>query len=199
MPGGGSPTLNETHYQFQDDGADANTSTLLGSEDTRNDALSLDTTYFVRGKISNTGTKDATNANIRLEYDLDGAGFNQVSLTSNVIRLVDGGDTDGDSMTAERLTNDGGTPVAGLYEESGDTPNFTIAQATESEFVFAFQIRSADLSPGTRDIELRLTNAGTPLDNYNTPAGAWIRVVIAAPPPFLPYHAQHARRVLRLL
>ncbi len=195
----GAATINLTHYQFQDDGADANTSSLIGSEDTTNIALDLDTTYFIRFGVTNTGGMSANNYNYRLEADIDGAGFFQVTTSSTFVQLVDGGDADGDPITSQRLANDGGGFVNGLYEESGDTPTYTLVDGNETEHVYAIQFLSADLTAGSEEIDLRLTNAGTLLDNYGS-AFTGSEVTMASLAAVFPYHIiKEKRRAMRTL
>ncbi len=157
--------LVQLHYQFQDDGADANTSALIGSEDTANTALLLDTTYFIRVKLQETGGMDANNINWQLEYNVAGAGYNDVTTTSSNVRSVTGGDDDGDAMT-ERLSTTGQTYTNGLYETSGITPNFTAQASLDFEHVYPITFRSAELTAGNEEIDLKITNSGTDLTSY---------------------------------
>lgn len=165
----GQPTLNQQHYRFQENTANCNASTsLLGTEDiTASASLLLDTTYFLRVKISNTGNKTAVQS-YKLQYQLNGAGYTDVSAASSVVQVVNGGDTDGDATT-ELLTNDGGTFTAGEYDESGVTGSHTLAAGpNETEFVWAIEFREANLATADK-VEFRLVDGATAatLDNYN--------------------------------
>lgn len=168
----GQPAVTrQEHYQFQDDGADANTSTLLGTEDTSNTSLELDTTYFLRIKLYNSsGGTDESNQAYQLEYDINNSGsWASVTTSSSNVRAVDGSDTDGDTMGTERLTTAGTyDSTNSQYSEDGLTGSFVLAQGTSAEVVFAIQFRSADLTAGSESVTFRLTGSveGT-LDQYN--------------------------------
>lgn len=192
----GAATQTQTHYQFQDDGADANTSALLGTEDVANTGLSLDTIYFIRIKVVGGGM-DTNNGTWRLEYNVDGAGWNVVSTTSSNVRAVDGGDDDGDLMGTQRLTNDGGTyDTNSPYEESGITPSFTLVNGNEVEFVYSIQFRSAELTVGDEQIDLKITNGGTDLTTYSVTAEATMPTIEAG----FPYHViSEGRRDMRAM
>ena len=173
-------TQDQIHYQFQSDGADANTSGLLGSEDVANTALVLDTTYFIRIKVAFGGMTAADTW--QLEYNVGGAGWVNVTTTSSNVRAVDGSDTDGDAMATERLTNDGGTYDTGSpYEESGITPSGHGVLSEETEFVYAIQFRSADLTAGSEQIDLKVTKAGTDLTTYTVTAEATMPAIASDP------------------
>lgn len=167
MAGGGSPTLNQDHWQFQQDGANANTSTLIGTEDTTT-ALDADTVYFLRIKVSNTGTKDQSGSNAwQLQYDKNNAlSWADVNGTSSNVRSAAGQDTDGDAMTERLTATSASTYVNGVYDEVDGTFTQNLAQDTDSEHVFSITFRSADLSNGD-EIDFRLLASGSTLDNYN--------------------------------
>ncbi len=152
----GGSVVTQTHFQTQaDDNTDVNLQTLLGSEDTRL-VIELDTTYVVRFKMAVTGMA-VNNGNWQLEYNVDGAGWNSVTTTSSNVRAVAGQPTDGDQCSTERLTNDGGTFITtGPYEESGVTPNYSLLVG-ETELAYSIQFRSADLTAGNENIDLRIT------------------------------------------
>ena len=157
---------NQAHYQFQDDGADNNTSALLGSEDTVNTALLLDTVYFLRIKITNSGGMDINNFEAILQADINGAGFFTVTTSSLNVRAVTGGDTDGDACSTQRLTNDGGTfQATGTYSDDGAAAIVTLAQAEEYEYCYSFTFRSADLTAGSENIDFKVLNGASELTN----------------------------------
>jgi len=158
----GAAVVEQTHFNMYADGADNNTSTELGTEDTRF-ALTLDTTYFWRVKLKITGMS-AGSDDVQLEYNVDGAGWNAVNTTSSNVRAVAGGDDDSDPTGTERLTNDGGTFNTGEYSEDGLNGAVTLAVG-EIELAYAIQFRSADLSGG-ENIDLRVTNAGAAYNTY---------------------------------
>lgn len=191
----GAFSQDQIHYQFQDDGADANTSALLGSEDTPNTGLILDTTYFIRIKVAWGGMTGS--GEWQLEYNVEGAGWINVTTTSSNVRAVDGGDTDGDTMGTERLTNDGGTyDTISPYEESGVTPSRDGVLGEETEFVYSIQFRSADLTAGSEEIDLKITRTGTDLTTYTVTAEATMPALAGA----FPYHAiKQGRRDMRAM
>ena len=156
----GQPSYTQVHFQFQDNGADANTSSLIGTEDNTLTSFNLDTVYFLRFKLTNTGAK-TQDANFRLEVDVGGGGYNQVTNASTYVRYADGGDTDGDAISTERLTDTGNTWVNGEYSEDGEVTAFSLAHSPseETELVYAITFRSADLSGG-ETVTFRLSDAG---------------------------------------
>lgn len=153
--------INQAHYQFQDDGADNNTSTLLGSEDTVNASLSLDTIYFLRIKCTNTGGMSQNNTLMTLQANVNGGTFFNVTTSSTNVRAVTGADTDGDTCSTERLINDGGTfgtSIFGFYSEDGVSGAVTMIDGGEWEWCYAIEFRSADLSAGGENIDFKLLN-----------------------------------------
>ena len=164
---------NLAHYQFQDDGADNNTSTLLGSEDTANTGLSLDTVYFLRFKVTNTGGMDVSNFAPTLQADIGGAGFFNVTTSSTDVRAVAGQDDDGDLCDTERLTDDGGTfATTGTYSEDGTSTTITLVAGEMYEICFSITFRSADLTAGSEEIDLKVLNGGAALNNLLVTAEA---------------------------
>ena len=165
------PAYDQDSFAFYNDGTESG-STIIGSVNT-NPALELDTTYLVRFLVQETAGGTGNNTSIQFEYNLNGAGWNNVTGTSSVIRatdsanLTDGGNTTQRIGAGTYLTTNGGIDdVDGLAGGA----NLDFAGNDEAEMLYAFQIRSADVSAGDT-IQLRCTeNSGTLVTTYtNTP------------------------------
>lgn len=155
------PEVEQTHFRWESPDV-LMAGTQLGTEDVRNASLSADTTYYIRIKLKCI-TKNYGAFTGRLEYNV-GAGWNNVTTTSSYVKCVSGPTADGTS-TSERLTNDGGSFIAGEYDESGLAGSVTL-NIGETEMVYAVQIVSADFSAGTTNIDLRVTDNGTAFNTY---------------------------------
>ncbi len=94
-------------------------------------------------------------------------------------------------MGTERLTNDGGTyDTISPYEESGITPSRDGVLGEETEFVYSIQFRSAELTAGDEQIDLRITRAGTILTVYTVTMEATMPSLAAQ----FAYHIFNKRR-----
>jgi hypothetical protein len=166
--GGGSPTLNLELFWFgDDDGTNESDNTFLGAKNS-NQTLPADVNYRFRVSVSNTGTKSASGLQLQLEYNYDGGGWNPVNASSSIVRMSASTKLTEGSSCSERLagaqTFD--TTNAGQEDNDGLTATNNLSNGEEQEADYCFQIRSGDVAAG-KNIVLRVTNAGTPLDNYN--------------------------------
>jgi hypothetical protein len=166
--GGGAPVLNFELFWFgDDDGTDETDNTFLGAKNS-NQTLLTDTNYRFRVSVSNTGTKAVNGLMLQLEYNHEGGGWNAVDDVSSVVimsastKLVEGNDC------TERLAGaqafDGTN--AGQEDVDGLTGGNNLAANNEQEADYCFQIVSGDVA-NAETIVLRVTDAGTPLDNDN--------------------------------
>ena len=178
---GGTVTLNTDHWAFYDDDGDETGSTINGAIDTNptKGDLAYDTIYHVRFEIYESTGAASRNTFGQLRYRIDtGGGFGiwlPVNATSSVVRSSGTGSqlTDGNNTTTKRLggswalddTNGAQDEVDG---SAGDgTADF---DTTGAEYLYAFTIRSADVSEDDI-IELDIVATPTP-DVYNPPT-AW--------------------------
>jgi len=146
---------------YNNDGTGEDDCTIIGVKN-NNQTLNVDTVYIYRIGFWNNNANAWKNAAVQLEYNLGGAGWNDVNGTSSVVRsagvgnsvLTDGGDTT-QRVTSYAFdgTNEGQDEVDG--EAGGATADFT---ENGAEAVFAFTIRSADVSDEDT-IVLKITDA----------------------------------------
>jgi hypothetical protein len=166
MGGGGSPTLDQDNFWFGDDDGNEAGNTFLGAKNS-NQTLTVNTNYRWRVGVGNSGTKSASGLQLQFEYNRLGAGWNPVNAASSVIRMQPTANlTEGNDCT-ERLAGpqafDGTN--AGQEDNDGLTGSNNLAAGDEQEADFCLQVRSADVDDADT-IEVRVTNAGTPLDSY---------------------------------
>jgi hypothetical protein len=101
----------------------------------------------------------------QLQYNRNGAGWNNVTAASTVVRSSAGVPTDG-AATADLLTAGAGTFVAGTFDEvDGAVASISIGASGHTEVEFCAQIRSADTVAGDT-IQLRVIRAGGTLDAW---------------------------------
>lgn len=167
--GSTSPILNEELFWFgDDDGTNEADNTFLGIKNS-NQTLLVNKNYRYRTSVSNTGDKDGNNVQLQLEYNLGGGGWNPVNAGSSVVRMAASTKlTEGNNCT-ERLAGAQTFDGTNGGQEDGDGLTGTLvdlAISNEFEADFCFTIISGDVVD-TDSIVLRVTNVGTPLDNYN--------------------------------
>ena len=167
------PTFNQNRFQFQENTSNVNAATsLLGAEDvTFSGSVALDTTYFLRIQISNTGAKTGGGDAFELQYNVDGGGYAGVSAASSNVIAVDGLATDQDATT-RLLSDDAGlVDQEGFYSETGTSASLDVSISAQTELVYAIQFVSTDLTTGSEEVHFRLLEGIEVFDNYNvTPA-----------------------------
>lgn len=172
------PDIQQEHYRFATPitGAAHEAYTLVGSEDTSFEIV-LDDDYCIIVKLGNDGGA-GTLSSYQLEYNVDGAGWNDVNATSSNVRAVDSGDTDNATSTTERLTTSARTfDTSRLDDSNGSIAIYILPADEETELYFAITFRSADLSGG-ESIDFRLSATDTITfditPNATVPGGAGI-------------------------
>lgn len=140
------------------------------------------TRFRVRFEVAETAGA-AENVAVKLQYNLNGAGWVDVTTTSAVIRAISGGlgsPADG-ANTTDQLTTAATAFVAGEYSEDG-VANTVLPSINNShtEFEFSLQLIDADVAP-TDSVQLRLVrSSGTILEAY-----AQIPTITVVEPSFL--------------
>ena len=161
------PTLEVTNWAFYDDGTESG-SVIIGSVNT-NPTLDVDTIYQVRFGLEETSGNISKNTTAQLEYNLNGAGWNDVNAASLVVQSAPSANlTDGDDTT-QRITsftfdttNEGVDEVNGLA--GGGTADIT---NTGFEVLYSIQILSGDVVHND-SIQLRIVRQTAALfDVYN--------------------------------
>ena len=161
--------IQQEHYRFATPitGADHEAYPLVGSEDASFEIV-LDVDYCLIVKLGNDGA-DAAFQEFQLEYNVDGAGWNDVNAASLNVRTVASGDFDNSTSSTERLTASARTfDVSALDEADGKSLLKILASDEEIEFYYAITFRSADLSGG-EVITFRVTAPVNPVTLDITP------------------------------
>jgi len=142
-----TPDIRQEHYRFCTPitGAAHEAYTLVGSEDTSFEIV-LDDDYCLIIKWGNDGNTASVDA--RLQYNVDGAGWNAVNGSSSNVRTVDSGDTDGATSGTERLTTSARTFAFTSLDEVDGELTFSGVTFSDIENYYAITFRSADLSGG---------------------------------------------------
>jgi hypothetical protein len=140
-----------------------------------------DTTFRIRFLVQETLDLAESDVSFQLQYNLGGAGWNNVTGSSSVARSTAGGLTEGGDTTQQIGSGTFVTPNAGQDETDGvaggTALDFTTTPNQEVELEFCLQLRSADTSPGNT-VQFRLQKDGGDLDAYsNTPTVTVVEAV----------------------
>jgi hypothetical protein len=175
--------LTQTGYHWRnDDGSETTaTSATGGSENTPFSAAPREQTIRLRMAVSNEGNKTSDPTQYRLEYatkvttcsaatgwaDPVSAGGNwDMSPTGN---LTDGGNTTNIATSTGGVSNPNTTfltPNGGVRDTTSQTGNLTLTSTQYVELEYA--IEATAIAGDGITYCFRLTNAGTPLDTYDT-------------------------------
>lgn len=157
VPRVGTPQVQQIHYRwYADDSSDVDATTALANEDTTYEINDLGS-HHLRVKIHNIGSMGST-ANLKLQYNVDGNGWNDVNASSSNVRTIAGLPTEADPVS-ERLTTDAHTYEDGVYDDVDGFVQMTSPVDIDKEHVYSIEFRSADLSGG-ESIDFRLTSTG---------------------------------------
>lgn len=163
-------TTDQTHSRFFNDDGSESAATGIAAEDTDPVSIDVDVTKRIRICVQNTKAIAGTEQ-MRFQYNLLGAGWNQITTTSSVVKAVASADTswtinDGDATT-DRIGGTG-TFQAGEMIEDGDANSATSFGASEhSEYELVFQVVSTDVV-NNDTIDIRIVNTmNQVLDNYS--------------------------------
>lgn len=158
------PLWRQNSFAFYADGTESG-SALIGGVDT-NPSLDVDTLYQCRFVIQEyNGANKADLLTLRLQYNLNAAGWVNVS-TSTPIQYTSVGTIADGGVTTQRIG--AGTFVAGrVFEAVNDTVTvYSTAGNDETEALFGLTIDSAQVA-NTDTIQLQvLQGTGTVLDTY---------------------------------
>jgi hypothetical protein len=156
-----------------DDGTETTASWIALANTNWTQDIDADAQFRVRFLIQETaGVAEADFQEI-LQYNLNGAGWNNVTGASSVIRgVLSSNYADGDNTTQQIGAGTFITTNAGMVEGDGGPASTTapdFAGSDETEFEFMLEIQAADVVDADT-IQLRVTNNGTALGTYtNTP------------------------------
>ena len=182
----GTFTLDQDRFRIRNDDGSETTATWKAALDT-NASLEVDTNWRIRFTTQETGGADGTPV-AQLQYNLAGAGWNNVTDASSVVRASASPNVaDGAATTAQLGTPAPADPtdfVAGSFDEvNGAGASMSLMADKFTEHEYCFQILSADVTDA-QTIQLRLVNTSTVYAAYtSTPT---ITVVEGGAPAFTP-------------
>ena len=152
----------QVNFRFYD-----SSGTAVAAQDTDPTTLTTDTAYRFMVQIDNGGDIDETSWTYEIQYNLNAAGWNNITTSSSVVKAVGAGLTD-TSATSDTLTGGLGTFVAGENSTDGVTAAMVITTGNHTEHQFGIEIISTDVVDGD-SIDIRCTNNSyTALDAYTS-------------------------------
>ena len=165
----GAPNvINDAYRRYDDDVAGGITAqTALNAVDT-DWSQTAAVKFHVAMLATENNNGNAAGLNFRLEYNLGGAGWNDVT-TSTPIQAVtaDNCNTSTSASYGTTALTTGATIQATEYNNNGSDSNTVALKNSSFELTTCLQIDSAQVTNGDL-IQLRLTDAGTPLDADTT-------------------------------
>jgi hypothetical protein len=164
------PVVDQEHYRFATPitGSAHESWTLVGTEDNSYE-VTLDSNYALIVKVG-SGLTAVPTEDYQLEYNVDGAGWNDVNGSSSNVRTVDSGDVDQAVSSTERLTTSSRTFANSRLDEANGAVNYTLPGDRDLELYYAITFRSADLSGGESiTFRITLTSAATDVNYDITP------------------------------
>jgi hypothetical protein len=177
-------TFDQDSFRLRNDNGSETTATWLAATNT-NAPMLVDTTYRARFLVQQTGELAATDVDFEWQYNLAGAGWNNITTSSSAVRAVASPNfVDGANCTQQLGAGAFFTANAGMTED-GTAGGTTLAlpAGQEAETELSFQIRAVDVTPG-QTVQLRLTrDGGVVLNTYTQtptvtitfpPGAAWL-------------------------
>lgn len=169
--------FDNTGFRYRNNDGSETAATWVFVVDTDGE-LDTDTTYRMRIEITETAGNAANGVTIQWEYNLQSAGWNDITISSSVAKAVTSGGnfTEGDDATQQ--LGGGGTFVSSnsAMTEDGLTTSYNHGASELAETELCFQIVGADVSDADT-LELRATVVGeansyttTPSITVNVPA-----------------------------
>ena len=180
-----SPTFRQDAIQlFNDNGTDETDSTSKAGVGVDITGQALDENILVRFLVQETAGNPQANYKPQLQIRLNGGTYQSVDGVSTIGRssaspvLVDGEDTTQRLGSGTFLTvNEGVDEVNGVAGKNA----MNFVGNDETEFVYCFQVRSADVSGGD-NVEVRISDAT--IDVYGDPE-IKITLAVGGPTPFV--------------
>lgn len=156
------PVWEQQGFRGRNDDGDLDTATYIAAENV-NWTQDVDTNFRVRLEVEESaGASPAVDPGAqRLQYNLNGAGWNDVTTTSSVVRVADSPNADTGADNVNRLTTAITTFLGGVFNDTtgaAGTGNFH--SSVHDELEFCVQIRSADVNDADT-IQLRLADPET--------------------------------------
>ena len=167
---------NQAGFRGRNDNGSEATATWKAAENA-NWSQEADENFRVRFVVDEiAGGWGITETLARLQYNLNGAGWNSVTAASSVVRIFTSPNEVDNADTTRQLASGSGDFAFGDFDESGGSaswpggePDGGLAFGDLTEIEFCVQIISADVVGGD-SIQLRVRRAGvltTPLEQYD--------------------------------
>ena len=160
MPG--TPTLDQNAFRARNDNGSETTATWKAANNT-NWSQAVDTNFRVRFLIQEKAGNNPVNMTCQLQYNLAGAGWNNVTGSSSVVRASSSTQFTDGTLTTEQMGGAQSFSDGEMDEVDGlcNAPEADMGANQETEFEFSLQIRSVDVTNG-QTLQLRCTyNVGT--------------------------------------
>ena len=164
-----TPSLSQIHFRHRADDGSETAATWLTAEDTNWTKL-VDTNFRVRFTVDETAGGAESNINLRLQYNRNAAGWNDVTSSSAVVRAFTSTHYADEAATTRQLTAPLTVFVTGAMDDgdglagSGNQIDFTVGgEFTEVEY--CIQIVGADVT-NNDTIQLRVVRSGGTLDAW---------------------------------
>lgn len=143
--------LSQARYRGRSDAdvVDAASPTWIANENT-NWTQSTNTPFRVRFLIQETAGGNPASHTVKLQYQRNALGFNDVTASSSVVKASASASSSADetSIATSRLTGTG-TYVAGRYDSSGAvSTSVDIGSSGRTEYEFGVQLDGATVNPG---------------------------------------------------
>jgi hypothetical protein len=156
-----------------DDGNETTATWIAAANADFSHDIDADPKFRIRFLIQETAGVAEADFSEQLQYNLNGAGWNNVTGASSVIRgVLSANYADGANTTQQIGAGTFIVTNAGMVEGDGGPASATapdFAGSDETEFEFMLEIQAADVV-NSDTIQLRVTKAGTALGTYtNTP------------------------------
>jgi len=157
-----------TQFNFRarnDDGTES-TATWKAALDS-NWTQNVDETFRLRIRCTQGGGT-ANGFVPTLQYNLNSAGWNDVTTSSSVVRAVSSANVTDEEATTEQI-DPGGNALAytaGKVSEDGQCGSYTFGSGQDTENEFVLQIRSVDVA-NNDTVQFRVVDFNVELDSYS--------------------------------
>jgi hypothetical protein len=133
-----------------------------------NAIVNVDEIFRVRFRGGDTGGASGTWTTPQLQYNLNSAGWNNVTGSSTVVRATDTAQfTDGTATTEQLTGGGGGTFVAGTCDDvDGAVASVSLGASGNTEIEFSVIVRSEDAASDDV-VQLRVLDNGSPVTETN--------------------------------
>lgn len=162
-----SPSLSQVGFRGYADDAAEGSRTPKANENT-GWTQAPDENFIVRFAVDETAGGSENNATFQLQYNLNGAGWNDVNAGSAVARAVDAANMTGGTQLGQALLTSGtGTRILGEACEDGlaDSVRVSYAGGEVGEVEFAAQLVGADVVDSD-SVQLRVIRSGGSLEAW---------------------------------